>query len=184
MMTEIEHHLKSISFHTMSGLITVEKNNDLYTMYFPTRVPKPVEAPLLLERALGCKILETTMSRDLVALVESEEIVANLNPDIELIKQITKDFAFALVVTAKGISCDFVSRFFAPNAGIIEDPVTGSSHSTLIPYWYSKLNKIDMEAKQLSKRGGNLVCKYLGDKVAISGHAQVFMRGEIRDYIL
>ncbi len=86
-------------------------------------------------------MLETTLSRDLVALVESEEIVANLEPDIELLKEINGDLAFALVVTAKGNFCDFVSRFFAPNAGIVEDPVTGSSHSTLIPYWYEKLKK-------------------------------------------
>ena len=115
----------------------------------------------------------------MVALVESEEIVANLKPDIELIKQINGDISFGLVVTAKGNTCDFVSRFFAPNAGIVEDPVTGSSHCTLIPYWYDKLQKIDMEARQLSKRGGTLQCKYLGEKVSISGQAKVFMCGEI-----
>lgn len=180
-LTEIEPSMQSVSFHTMSGKLTVEKNGDWFTMYFPARPPKPVEIPALLEKALGCKVLETTLSRDLVALVESEEIVANLEPDIELIKQINKDISFAVVVTAKGKSCDFVSRFFAPNAGIVEDPVTGSSHCTLIPYWHDKLHKTDMEARQLSKRGGILMCKYMGEKVAISGQAKVFMRGEIRD---
>lgn len=180
-LTEVEPDLQSISFHTMSGVLTVEKNGDWFTMHFPTRAPKPVEIPELLEKALGCKVLECTLSRDLVALVESEEIVANLEPDIELIKQINGNISFALVVTAKGNTCDFVSRFFAPNAGIVEDPVTGSSHCTLIPYWHDKLHKTDMEARQLSKRGGTLQCKYLGEKVSISGQAKVFMRGEIGD---
>lgn len=102
-----------------------------------------------------------------------------MQPDIELMKQISKDIAFAVVVTAKGESCDFVSRFFAPNAGIVEDPVTGSSHCTLIPYWKDKLQKTDLYAKQLSKRGGILQCKYLGDTVAISGEARLYMQGEI-----
>ena len=84
-LTEIEPGLQSVSFHTMSGKLTVEKKGDWFTMYFPTRAPKPVEIPELLEKALGCKVLECTLSRDLVALVESEETVANLEPDIELI---------------------------------------------------------------------------------------------------
>lgn len=178
-MTQIEPERTSISFQTMSGELTVEKQGDLFTMYFPTRAPKPVETPALLEQALGCKILETTLSRDMVVLVESEELVKDMQPDIEILRQISKDIAFAVVVTAKGESCDFVSRFFAPNAGIVEDPVTGSSHCTLIPYWYEKLNKSDMYAKQLSKRGGSLQCKYLGDKVSISGEARLYMQGEI-----
>lgn len=179
MMTQIEPERTAISFQTMSGELIVEKQGDLFTMYFPTRAPKTVEQPVLLEKALGCKVLETTLSRDMVVLVESEEIVKNMQPDIEILRQISKDIAFAVVVTAKGESCDFVSRFFAPNAGIIEDPVTGSSHCTLIPYWYEKLNKSDMYAKQLSKRGGNLQCKYLGEKVSISGEARLYMQGEI-----
>lgn len=178
-MTQVEPERTSISFQTMSGELTVEKQGDWFTMYFPTRAPKTVEMPVLLEKALGCKVLETTLSRDLVALVESEDVVKNLNPDIEMMRQISKDIAFAVVVTAKGESCDFVSRFFAPNAGITEDPVTGSSHCTLIPYWYEKLNKTEMQAKQLSKRGGILQCKYLGDKVSISGQAKIYMQGEL-----
>lgn len=179
MMTQVEPERTSITFHTISGELTVEKNGDLFTMYFPTRAPKEIEKPKLLEKALGCKVLETTLSRDMVALVESEDVVKNLQPDIEIMRQISKDIAFAVVVTAKGESCDFVSRFFAPNAGIIEDPVTGSSHCTLIPYWHEKLNKTEMYAKQLSKRGGNLQCKYLGEKVSISGHAKSYLQGEI-----
>lgn len=178
-MTQIKPDMTKISFQTMSGELTVEKQGDLFTMYFPTRAPKAVETPALLEQALGCKIIETTLSRDMVALVESEEFVKNMQPDIELMKQISKDIAFAVVVTAKGESCDFVSRFFAPNAGIVEDPVTGSSHCTLIPYWKDKLQKTDLYAKQLSKRGGILQCKYLGDTVAISGEARLYMQGEI-----
>jgi len=179
MMTQVEPERTSISFQTMSGELTVEKRGDWFTMYFPTRAPRDVQKPELLEKALGCKVLETTLSRDMVALVESEDVVKNLQPDIEMMRQISKDIAFAVVVTAKGESCDFVSRFFAPNAGITEDPVTGSSHCTLIPYWYEKLNKTEMHAKQLSKRGGSLQCMYLGEKVSISGQAKIYMQGEI-----
>lgn len=179
MMTEIEPDMTSITFHTMSGVLTVEKQSNLFTMYFPARAPKPVDMPALLEQALGCRVLETTLSRDLVALVESEDIVADLQPDVELMRQISRDISFAIVVTAKGKNCDFVSRFFAPNAGIIEDPVTGSSHCTLIPYWYEKLHKDKMQAMQLSKRSGSLQCQYLGERVAISGKAKIYMQGEI-----
>ncbi len=179
MMTQVEPEKTSIHFQTMSGELTVEKQGELFTMYFPTRAPKSVQMPELLEKALGCKVLETTLSRDMVALVESEDVVKNLQPDIEMLRQISKDIAFAVVVTAKGDTCDFVSRFFAPNAGITEDPVTGSSHCTLIPYWYEKINKNEMFAKQLSKRGGSLHCKYLGEKVSISGQAKIYMQGEI-----
>lgn len=179
LMTELEPERTSVSFSTMSGVLNVERDGELFRMTFPSRPPKLVESIPILEKALGCKVLETTLSRDLVVLTDSEKAVAELAPDIEMIKQISSDIALAVVVTAKGESCDFVSRFFAPNAGIVEDPVTGSSHCTLIPYWRKKLGRDKMTARQLSARGGQLECEYLGDKVAISGKVKIFMRGEI-----
>lgn len=178
-MNYVDLNLNKIEFETKSGTLGVTRNNDTYTMNFPSRVPEPTKTNSLLEKALGCKVLETLLSRDLLVLVEKEDIVKNLNVDIGLLSQISKEVAFAIIVTAKGDSCDFVSRFFAPNAGIIEDPVTGSAHSTLIPFWSKRLNKTTMIARQLSPRGGTLVCEDKGDRVNISGKAVCYLVGEI-----
>ncbi|BCN30773.1 PhzF family phenazine biosynthesis protein [Anaeromicropila herbilytica] len=178
-MNYVSPDIKEVKFETVSGTLTVTRKEQLYYMDFPNRMPTPVEQPSLLEQAIGCKILETHLSRDMLVLVESENDVKNLNVDIELLKQINKDIAFAIVVTAKGNSCDFVSRFFAPNAGISEDPVTGSSHSTLIPFWSERLGKTTMVAKQLSYRGGTLYCEYCGERVKIGGTAVCYLQGEI-----
>jgi len=172
-----EKDICEIKFNTQSGLLTVKQLNDKLTMNFPSRKPVKTEIPSGLSMALGTEILETHVSRDLVVVLKDEETVANLTPDFELIKKFN-DY-FGIIVTAKGISCDFVSRYFAPNSGIIEDPVTGSSHSTLIPFWSERLNKAEMLAKQLSKRGGILFCKDLNERVEISGTAVLYMTGEI-----
>lgn len=165
-------------FNTASGVLTVIKKGDLYEMDFPSRKPKQVEVSSLMEEAIGTKVLEAHLSRDLLLLVETEEVVRNLKPDFELIKTIPD--CFAVVVTAKGKEVDFVSRFFAPNAGIPEDPVTGSSHSTLIPFWAARLGKNDLAACQLSKRGGKLFCKNYDDRVKISGYAAIYLEGNIK----
>ena len=178
-MNYVSPNMNEITFETKSGKLTVVRNEDIYTMDFPNRMPKPVEKPDLLEKALGCKILETHLSRDLLVLVENEEDVLNLQVDMELLKKISKDISFAIIVTAKGNNCDFVSRFFAPNAGIPEDPVTGSSHSTLIPFWSERLGKTRMIAKQLSPRGGTLYCEYCGERVKIGGTAVCYLQGDL-----
>lgn len=178
-MNFVSKDITEVSFETMSGTLTVSRENDIYIMNFPSRMPKPVGKPELLEKALGCKVLETHLSRDLVAVVNSESDVANLNVDFNLLSQIDKDIAFGVIVTAEGENSDFVSRFFAPNAGVLEDPVTGSSHSTLIPFWSQRLHKTKMVAKQLSKRGGTLWCEDLGDRVKIGGSAVCYLKGEI-----
>lgn len=169
----------SIDFETQSGRLTVKRDGELLTMDFPSRPPKLCDKLPLLEEALGCKVLETYKSRDYLVIAENEETVKNLNPDISLLAKISGDIAFAVIVSAKGQSCDFVSRFFAPNAGIPEDPVTGSSHSTLIPFWSQRLNKTNMIAKQLSPRGGILHCENSGDRVKISGKAVCYLCGEL-----
>jgi PhzF family phenazine biosynthesis protein len=165
-------------FNTQSGVLTVIKKGELYEMDFPSRKPIQVEISSLMEEAIGAKVVEAHLSRDLLLLVETEEIVRNLKPNLELIKTISD--CYAVIVTAKGEEVDFVSRFFAPKAGIPEDPVTGSSHSTLIPFWAERLGKNDLKACQLSKRGGKLYCKNHDNRVKISGYATIYLEGNIQ----
>jgi PhzF family phenazine biosynthesis protein len=167
-----------IKFHTMSGVLSVRKIDDLYEMDFPSRPPKQVQVTDLMGQAVGVPVQEASLSRDMLLLLGSEREVAELKPDIGLLSRIPD--CFAAVVTAKGNDVDFVSRFFAPNAGIPEDPVTGSSHSTLIPFWAERLGKSKMTAKQLSKRGGVLFCEHCGDRVKIAGRAALYLEGEIK----
>ncbi len=179
MMNEIEPSLKEISFHTQSGILTVIRENDVFMMDFPSRKPRPVQVPSHLEKALGCRILETHLSRDLLVLLQNESDVSKLAPDLGLVREVTSELSFAMVVTAKGDTCDFVSRFFAPNAGIPEDPVTGSSHSTLIPFWSERLYKSKMLARQVSRRGGTLYCEDRGERVLIGGTAVCYLKGSM-----
>ncbi len=177
LMNEVERDLMRVEFETLSGTLTVTREQDVFLMDFPRRKPVPCEVPALLSKTLGAVVLETHSSRDLVAVLQSEETVRALRPDFTLLKQLTD--VFAVVVTAKGEQHDFVSRFFAPNAGIDEDPVTGSSHSTLIPFWSERLGKTEMTAAQLSNRGGTLLCKDTGERVIIGGCGVIYLSGEI-----
>jgi len=172
-----DKNIKTIKFNTKSGLLTVTKCGELLEMDFPSRMPEKVQITPLMEKALGVEVLEAHKSRDLLLLVKDEETVRHLNPDMKLLSEIKG--VLGIIVTAEGQSTDFVSRFFAPNEGIPEDPVTGSAHSTLIPYWSKKLNKTDMVARQLSKRGGLLICRDDGERVKISGKAVLYLKGEI-----
>lgn len=177
LMGLLDRSLTRVDFLTQSGPLSVEKTGEHYSMDFPSRPPVPCAIPAGLEEALGAEVLECRRSRDLMVLLKDEEAVRNLAPDFALLRGI-KDF-FGFIVTAKGESCDFVSRFFAPNAGIDEDPVTGSSHCTLIPYWAESLSKDSLRARQLSRRGGSLLCELKGDRVAIGGGARLYLTGEI-----
>ncbi|MHB8132484.1 MAG: PhzF family phenazine biosynthesis protein [Mobilitalea sp.] len=177
LMNYVDIDMKRVEFHTLSGVLTVTRDGDLFTMDFPARKPVPCEIPSLLEKALGVKVLETHTARDLLVLLENEKALAELKPDFSLLKQMDQVFGF--IVTAKGEECDFVSRFFAPNAGIAEDPVTGSSHTTLIPFWSERLSKTTMTARQLSQRGGSLYCKDCSSRVEISGKAVTYLIGDI-----
>jgi PhzF family phenazine biosynthesis protein len=173
----IDTTLPSVDFETASGLLSVAKSDKLLSMDFPTRTPVPTEIPLILSQALGAEPFEVLKSRDLLAVFRDESAIRDMNPNFDKLKQIP-DF-FAIIVTARGEKSDFVSRFFAPNAGIPEDPVTGSAHCTLIPYWADRLKKNQLHALQLSKRGGELFCENLGDRVRISGNAVLYARGEL-----
>ncbi|TBR19896.1 MAG: PhzF family phenazine biosynthesis protein [Chitinophagaceae bacterium] len=167
-----------IKFQSKSGLLTVKKEGDLLQLDFPSWKPEPVlEEMKLLQQALGnVEIISVHKYRDLVIELKDKKTVQECLPDFTLLKKV-KDF---VIITAPGTNgVDFVSRFFAPVAGIDEDPVTGSAHSQLIPFWAEKLNKTKMVAQQLSARGGTLFCELNGDRVNIGGQCKFYMKGEI-----
>lgn len=172
----IDAGLTEVKFHTKSGLLTVTKEGSLLTMTFPSREGVQCDVPDALVKGLGKVPKEVYLARDYLAVFESEEDILNLEIDLDELKKLS---AFGVIATARGKEVDFVSRFFAPNVGIDEDPVTGSAHCTLVPYWKKVLQKTDFVALQLSERGGKLVCKDLGELVQISGEAVVYLEGNI-----
>ena len=165
-------------FQTKSGLLTVTPVADgLYEMDFPAWPVRSVDVTPEMEAAFGCHILEAHAARDLLLLLENEAAVHDLRPDFAAI--VCLPGGQDVVVTAKGDSYDFVSRFFAPAIGIPEDPVTGSSHSQLIPFWTQRLGKNRFTARQLSARGGTLYCEDCGERVKIAGRVVLYLAGEI-----
>jgi PhzF family phenazine biosynthesis protein len=175
--TELNYKEKQLTFNSKSGKLTVTKAADWYTLNFPSEEIEEIETPYLLKQALNVPVLKTFKGKwKLLVLLESEAIIKNLTPNFHLLTQLEY---LGIGVTAKGDSADFVSRFFAPKIGINEDPVTGSAHTLLIPYWAKKLNKIKLEAVQLSKRTGILKCEYLNDRVEMSGQAVTYLKGQL-----
>lgn len=167
---------EEITFRTKSGLLKAEFGGNIVSLIFPKTEAKPCVAPELLRRALNLQPVEVLKSRDYMVVLENEDEVRKVTPDFDKLSQVE---CLGVIVTAQGKNADFVSRFFAPQAGINEDPVTGSAHTTLIPYWSQKLRRRNMTALQLSKRGGKLYCDDLGDKVKISGKAVTYLVGHI-----
>lgn len=172
----LKSETEKIIFRTKSGKLEVTKRDDLLVMNFPSRKPVAAKIPEGLIDAIGKAPKEVMQSRDLLLLYDSEEDVLSLQPNFNLLGKID---CFGYIATAKGNEVDFVSRFFAPTQGINEDPVTGSAHSTLIPFWAERLGKNEMVARQISKRGGELFCKLLGDRVEIAGNAVLYLTGSI-----
>lgn len=170
--------LSTLNFNSQSGILTVVVENELLTLDFPSRRPELCNVPQLILDAIQEEPVETLKSRDYVLVFESEEIIRNMKPNQEILNQINIDPG-GIVVTAKGDEVDFVSRFFTPQASIFEDPVTGSAHCSLIPYWSQRLGKKSMFALQLSTRVGELHCKDLGERVLISGRAVTYLEGSI-----
>lgn len=175
-LTRLAPHADRVEFETRSGKLSVERDGDRLRMDFPSRPPERCEPHPFLVQALGRAPKEVLCSRDYVAVYGSEEEVTSLRPDMELLTRVDR---FAVIVTAPGAEVDFVSRFFAPSKGVPEDPVTGSAHSTLIPFWAKRLGKTTLRARQVSKRGGELWCQDRGERVSISGHAVLFLEGSI-----
>jgi PhzF family phenazine biosynthesis protein len=177
--TELNYVRESINFKTkVAGTLVVSKKDDLYTLDFPSRLPQDCEVPDILLEALGGNIAPVSIqkSRDYFLVYEKEEDIINLKPDFALLGKID---VIGIIVTAPGKEVDFVSRFFAPSCSVPEDPVTGSAHCTLIPYWAKRLGKNSMHAYQLSSRKGELWCKNKEERVLISGKAVTYLRGEI-----
>jgi PhzF family phenazine biosynthesis protein len=165
-----------ITFETRSGELFVEKRGKLLEMDFPARPPTPCETSETLVQGLGRHPIEVLAADDYLAVFDSEATVRAIAPDQALLGQLDLR---GVIVTAPGTDVDFVSRFFAPKFGIPEDPVTGSAHCELAPYWANKLGKNTLSAKQVSRRGGNLTCKMKADRVVLSGGAITFMEAEI-----
>ena len=177
LINEYKKNNRSLIFKTKIGdTLNVSVNKDLYLMNFPSRPPKVVSETSNIVEALGIKPIELLAHRDLIAVFKTQEDILSINPDIG--KLLKLDYP-SVVVTAVGDNSDFVSRNFAPKLGIPEDPVTGSSHCELIPYWSRKLNKKQMIAIQISERGGKIHCTDNNKRVYIGGEAVTFFRGEI-----
>lgn len=167
----------TITFHSKSGLLYVSREDEIIKLDFPSWKPERIdEYPEELLTSLGNPdIVSVYKYRDFLVELNNEEAVRNCKPDFPLMKRA----GGMVIITAPGKEVDFVSRFFAPTAGIDEDPVTGSAHSQLIPFWNYKLGKKVMNAKQLSKRGGYLYCEQKGDRVIMGGQCVFYMKGEI-----
>ena len=160
-----------------NGALHVSKKDDLLVLDFPKDSLSKSRDIELVENVIDIKPTELYRGRDdLLAIVDSEDLVQNLNINFELLNNIK---ARGLIVSSIGKNCDFVSRFFAPSAGVSEDPVTGSAHTSLIPYWSKKLKKSKLLAHQISSRGGILYCEDSGDRVLIGGKAIEYMSGDI-----
>jgi PhzF family phenazine biosynthesis protein len=170
------HGSGKISFSSKSGELTVTLDEDLIRMNFPAMKPVKAAGNDLLDRALGQKPVELYRTRDYLAVYRSQQEILSIDPDFGLLKQLD---CLGVIVSAPGDEVDFVSRCFAPAVGINEDPVTGSAHSTLIPYWAQRLKRDTLHAYQLSTRGGELFCRNLGERVEISGRAVPFLKGTI-----
>lgn len=166
----------AISFHSRSGTLVARRAGDRVELDFPSRPPVPCALPEALVRGIGCRPAETLRARDYVAVLGSEAAVAAVAPDLAALAELD---CLGIIVTAPGEKADFVSRFFAPRAGVPEDPVTGSAHCSLIPYWAQRLGRQELFARQISRRGGELWCRLAGERVAIAGRAAVYLRGSI-----
>lgn len=164
-----------LRFNSMSGPLSVEKAGEMLVLDFPSRPPVPCEAPNGLFEALGMSARPISKARDHFVVMDSEAEIAALRPDFAALDNVD---SFGVIVTAPGETVDFVSRFFTPAAGIPEDPVTGSAHCTLIPYWAERLGKTRLTARQISRRGGDLACEHCGDRVRIGGRAVKVLQGE------
>ncbi|MFC0771969.1 PhzF family phenazine biosynthesis protein [Terrimonas alba] len=168
----------NIIFQSKSGELQVTIANELYTMDFPSRMPARVALPAIIQASLSIQPTETWLSRDYMLVYESEQAIREIQINRQVLDQVNLDPG-GIIITAKGEQCDFVSRFFTPQASIFEDPVTGSSHCSLIPYWSKRLGKTKMIARQLSERGGKLFCEDKGDRVLIAGHARTYSMGTL-----
>ena len=167
-----------VDFRTeQAGGLAVTREEDLLALDFPARPPEPCAISEAVVEALGRRPTAVLAARDYLAVFDSADEIAALAPDFAAVAALDR---FAVIVSAPGAGeIDFVSRFFAPARGVDEDPVTGSAHATLIPYWAARLGKRRLEARQLSRRGGALSCELCSERVTIAGRAVPYLEGTI-----
>jgi predicted PhzF superfamily epimerase YddE/YHI9 len=179
LFTELNFPEMSVRFHTRSGWLSARRRGDLVEIDLPASPPAPCRTPEALTRALGAAPRETFKARDYLAVFDSPQEVAALAPDMEALKQL--EGCLGVIATARGGegASDFVSRFFAPGAGVPEDPVTGSTHCALVPFWAERLGRTEVFARQISRRGGELFCRLDGDRVTLGGRCAIYCRGEL-----
>jgi PhzF family phenazine biosynthesis protein len=181
LMTELGHDRAKVTFHTKSGALTVKRNGDAFVLDFPKKSFTEQEVPEALVDALGARPVAMVASTEWLAVFESSEAVRALSPDFGKVRALAPR---AVNVTAAGTGADadvdFVSRFFTPKQGIDEDPVTGSAHCLLTPYWAERTGKSVFRARQVSRRGGELTCELAGDRVLLGGHAVLVKTGTMR----
>ena len=172
-----EKNLSRIEFETLSGKFFVERKGKLFEMNFPAYVPKKIPVTDAMQEAIGAKVLEAYVARDLLMILESEAVVENLSPNLDALKNLD---GLTQAVTAAGKNFDCVSRVFAPKLKIVEDPVTGSTHCLIAPYWSKRLGKKKLLARQASARGGILHCEVEAERVKISGSAALFAVADLK----
>jgi PhzF family phenazine biosynthesis protein len=181
-----EKDSSEVVFNTQSGVLTVSKTyGGLLEMDFPSRMPVKIDNNIIACESFNAPVLESFQSRDMVLLFEKEEQVRDIEVDAEHLHEVhlkelvSESSGFIVTAPSSHEGYDFVSRYFDPDDAIFEDPVTGSAHSTLIPFWAKRIGKSELVAKQLSERGGTLYCKDCGDRVKIAGSAKLYLQGEI-----
>ena len=177
LFSALGHTEETVAFDTRSGRLTVALDGGhLYSMNFPAQLPLQCEPSQLLVDGLGARPTEALAADDYLAVFESEEQVRSLSPDFSKLRKLDLR---GVIATAPGDDVDFVSRFFAPGVGIDEDPVTGSAHCELAPYWSGRLGREHLRARQISDRGGEVLCEVSGSRVILRGAAVTFMQGQI-----
>ena len=174
----LDFDFESIVFETLSGNLVVSTVGHQLEMDFPSRPPIAAELPEIIKQSLSIAPREIYKARDYVLLYDTEENILNLTANAALLEQINIDPG-GIIVTAKGKESDFVSRFFTPGAEVFEDPVTGSAHCSLVPFWAERLNKTSLHARQISERSGDLYCKIENNRVFIKGSAVKYLQGQI-----
>ena len=165
-----------VAFKSKSGELSVARRGDLIELDFPARPGTPVRVTDRICAAMGCAPVEAYKARDLLLIFDNRREVYELNPDPVAVAALD---CFGVIATAPGSGHDFVSRFFVPKAGIAEDPATGSSHCTLVPYWAARLKKKNVTGHQVSRRSGEMFCELRGKRVGIAGRAVTYLRGTI-----
>lgn len=166
-----------ITFHTQSDTLKVHREGDKFALDFPAEMPEPIPASTAVSLALlATPVALLAGKRKLMVVMKNETEVQSCMPDFKLVKELSYE---GVIITARGDEVDFVSRFFVPNMGIDEDPVTGSAHTLLTPYWSQQLGKTEMSARQISARGGELLCRLKNDRVEMVGDAILYMKGEV-----